>query len=127
MITTRSVAPRYSGETIRSTLLPLVCDGAVVRNTVSGMVMGLCLRAYTTRHVQFQRREQGGRDAADLGREDFGGPIGLEAPRQFLRAVVHQHGIDLMVDEGIDFEDAAPEVAAVGENALLQCFHSHAP
>jgi hypothetical protein len=32
-----------------------------------------------------------------------------------------------MVDEGIDFENAASEVAAFGENALLQGFHSHAP
>ncbi len=48
-----------------------------------------------------------------VGRSD------CEAPRKFLRAVMHQHGIDLMVDEGIDFEDAASEVAALGENALL--------
>jgi len=25
--------------------VPLVCEGAVVRNTISGIVMGLCLRA----------------------------------------------------------------------------------
>ena len=48
MISTRSPACKYSGEAMISTSRFLVCEGAVVRNTVSGIVTGFVLRAYTT-------------------------------------------------------------------------------
>ena len=119
MMSTRSPCARYSGDTIRSTLWPLVCEGAVVRNTVSGMVMGLCLRAYTTGTFSSSAVSRAGAMPLISAVRTLVGRSAAKRRANSCAHSMHQHGINLMVYEGIDFEDAAAEVAALGENALL--------
>ncbi len=62
---------------------------------------------------------EGRRDAGNLCGQDLdGGGISEEAG-EFFAALIHEHWVDLVVDEAIDFENAVSEVFTLSENFLF--------
>jgi len=62
-------------------------------------------------------------DARDLRREHLGGPNRAKPVGQRQPAGLHEFRVNLVVDEAIDFKDAAAQVLPLGQDACLQCFH----
>jgi hypothetical protein len=47
----------------------------------------------------------------------------LKAPGELLPTIIHQIGVNLVIDKPIHFQDAIPQVLTFVENTLLQKLH----
>jgi hypothetical protein len=62
-------------------------------------------------------------NARDFGSQDFGGANAAKDARKLAPAGIHQKRVNLMVDEGVHFENAIAEVFALLEDALFEFVH----
>ncbi|MCY1432533.1 hypothetical protein D9M71_485340 [compost metagenome] len=75
------------------------------------------------RHAQRQCGHQRRGDARDLDGHHLVDALVAEAASEFGADPLHQHGIDLMVEEGVDLQHLLGEHDAVLADLLFQLFH----
>lgn len=64
---------------------------------------GLLFARVNDWQVEVFAGHKGRRDAGDFGGEDFDGTGAIEDARELSATGVHEHGVDLVVDEPVDF------------------------
>ena len=79
---------------------------------LTGHGNGLLFAGVNDGHVEVFAGHQGRRNAGDFGGEDFDGAGAFEDTRELGTTGVHEIGVNLMIDEAVDFKDAFAEVFA---------------
>ena len=83
----------------------------------------LGLARVDNRHAQRQPGHQRRGDAGNLRRQDAVDLHPLEARRHLLPHFHHQVRVNLVVEDAVDLENPAAQVAPLGKNTLFQSFH----
>lgn len=73
---------------------------------------GLLFAGVNNRQVEVLAGHQGRRDAGNFCGQDFDGAGAFEDTRELGTTGVHEIGVNLMIDEAVDFKDAFAEVFA---------------
>ena len=64
-------------------------------------------------------------DAAGLDREDLVHALAAEEAMELPRHLPEQRGVDLVVEEVVDLQDAAGQHLSVGQDAFFEQFHKN--
>ncbi len=75
------------------------------------------------RHAQLQAGHDGRRNAGGFDGDDLGDAGIAEQAGEFLPDGLHQHGIDLVVEERVDLEYPVGKHDALTANLIFQLFH----
>ncbi len=82
------------------------------------------------KHDRDAKRNTGCQGRSDAARLDGQNLVRLERPEltgKFLPGIAHEQRVELVVDERVHCEDAAPQVLAFPPDALSQLLHSVSP
>src|SRR5690606_12545010 len=93
---------------------------------VLGERQRLMLAGENHRHTQLQASHDRRSDARGLDGDDASDALVAEQAGEFLANLLHQDGVDLMVQKGVDLQNPVGEDDAFIKNLLFQLFHKRA-
>src|SRR5690606_37445541 len=86
----------------------------------------LVLASEDHRHAQLQSGHDRRSDTGGFDGDDLGDPLVAKAAGELLTDLLHQQGVDLMVQESVDLEYPVGEYDTFTANFLFQLFHERA-